>query len=275
MAFVELFERARLERFLRANAPAQIYALADLDDAFWPATRWFASVRADGEIAALCLLLEKLALPIVHAVAEPGDPETLELVAELGPSLPGTFFVNLPLGFAEKLERSHTIHPRVEFAKMWLPDGRALGGDPVPGIVPLGPEHAGELADFYAHRALRADESHGRFFEPYMLALCPWFALRERGELVSVAGVHVFSRRYGVAALGNVATVPERRGRGLARAVCARLCRELFAAVPLVGLNVAAANEAARACYRSLGFREVLRYEEGVVTRRAESPCPS
>ena len=87
MGFVELFDRARLERFLRANPAAQIYALADLDDAFWPDTRWFASVRADGEIAALCLLLEKLALPIVHAVAEPGDRATLALVAELGPQL--------------------------------------------------------------------------------------------------------------------------------------------------------------------------------------------
>ena len=273
MGFVELFDRARLERFLRTNAAAQIYALADLDDAFWADTRWFASVRADGELAAVCLLLEKLALPIVHAVAEPGDRATLALVAELAPSLPGTFFVNLPIGFAERLERSYTIHARVEFAKMWLPDTSALDGDELPGIEPLGPEHADELADFYAHRALRADESHGRFFAPYMLALCPWFALRERGELVSVAGVHVFSRRYGVAALGNVATVPERRGRGLARAVCARLCRELAASVPLVGLNVAVANQAARACYRALGFREVLRYEEAVLTRRADSLC--
>ena len=86
---------------------------------------------------------------------------------------------------------------------------------------------------------------------------------------MSSPGVHVFSRRYGVAALGNVATVPERRGRGLARAVCARLCRELAPRVPLVGLNVAVANAPARRCYRALGFREVLRYEEAVLTRRA------
>ena len=275
MGFVELFDRARLERFLRANPAAQIYALADLDDAFWPDTRWFASVGADGEIAALCLLLEKLALPIVHAIAEPGDRATLALVAELGPHFPACFFVNLPVGFAERFERDYAIQPHGEYVKMWLPDTSALGHDGLPGIEPLGPEHAGELADFYAHRALRADESHGRFFAPYMLALGPWFGVRERGELVSVAGVHVFSRRYGVAALGNVATIPERRGRGLARAVCARLCRELAAAVPLVGLNVAVANGAARACYRSLGFREALRYEEAVLTRRPESPCPT
>ena len=273
MAFVELADPARIERFLRADAPAQIYALADLDDAFWPDTRWFASARADGELAAVCLVLEKLALPIVHAVAPPRDPATLALVAELRARLPERFFVNLPVGFAEVFEASHAIEPHGEYVKMWLPDAGALGGAAPPGIEPLGPEHAGELADFYRTRAYAPDERHGRFFEPYMLSLGPWFGLRERGALVCVAGIHVCSRRYGVAALGNVATVPERRGRGLARAVCARLCRELTAALPLVGLNVAVANAPARACYRALGFRDALRYEEAVLTRRPESLC--
>lgn len=273
MAFAELRDRARIERFLRRSAESQIYALADLDDAFWPETRWF--VRADdrGELAALCVVLEKLALPIVHAVAEPHDPATLALVAELRPRLPETFFVNLPVGFAAAFAASHAIHSHGEYVKMWLPEPGALRGDSLPGIEPLGPGHADELARFYRERAYAPDERGGRFFAPYMLSFAPWFGLRERGELVCVAGLHVFSRRYGVAALGNVATAPERRGRGLARAVCARLCRALADAVPLVGLNVAVANAPARACYRALGFREALRYEEAVLTKRAEALC--
>ena len=47
---------------------------------------------------------------------------------------------------------------------------------------------------------------------------------REAGELVCIAGVHVHSPALGVAALGNVATLPDLRGRGLARGVCAALC---------------------------------------------------
>ena len=183
--------------------------------------------------------------------------------------------MNLPVGFAESLERSHAIQPHGEYVKMWLPDASATRRRTRSRESSRSArQHADELA-----RLLRATRASARTSRtaassrPTCWRSGPWFGLRERGELVCVGGVHVFSRRYGVAALGNVATAPERRGRGLARAVCARLCRELAAAVPLVGLNVAVANEPARACYRALGFREALRYEEAVLTRRAESLC--
>ncbi len=216
-------------------------------------------------------MLEKLALPIVYAVAEPHDRATLALVRALLPQLPARFFVNLPVGYQNVFADTHEIAPHGEYVKMQLEDAGALMEFEIPGIERLGPAQGPELEEFRAKRAYRDGEQAGGFYAPYMLELFPWFGLRERGELVSVAGVHVFSQRYGIAALGNVATTPERRGRGLARAVCARLARELSARVPLVGLNVATANAAALRCYEALGFRTVLRYEEGVLTRRDDS----
>ena len=268
MRVAPLDDRAEIERFLRRSAPAHIYALADLDDAFFGDTRWFGARAADGEIRALCLVLEKLALPIVYAVAPPGDPDTLELLRALAPELPQRFFANLPLGFERALAESHEIAPLGEYQKLWLPRADALERSEVAGIERLGPGDAPELERFYAERAFGAGE-HPGFYARYMLELAPWFGLRERGELVCVAGVHVCSGRYGVAALGNVATAPAQRGRGLARAVCARLARELAARVPLVGLNVASANAPALRCYRALGFEPALRYAEAVLTRRA------
>ncbi|MFI5316197.1 MAG: GNAT family N-acetyltransferase [Myxococcota bacterium] len=271
MQIATLCERAPIERMLRRSAPAQIYALADLDDAFWPDTRWYATRGDDGELAAFCLVLEKLALPIVYAVAPPHDRATLELAGALVPRLPRRFFANFPIGYREAFAATHEIEPHGEYAKMWLADPSALAAAQRPDVARLGPEHAGEIEAFFAERAYAADERHSRFFARYMLELAPWFGIREAGQLVSIAGVHVFSQRYGVAALGNVATVPARRGRGLARAVCARLASELAARVPLVGLNVASANTPALRCYRALGFREALRYEEAVLTLRADS----
>ena len=269
MRVAALSSRAEIEPFLRRSAPAQLYALADLDEPFWSHTRWLATLGSDGEPAALCLVLEKLELPIAHAIAPPRDAATLALLAALAPRLPARFYANLPVGFAAALAPTHRIELHREYLKMWLPHARGLAGvDEPPGIEPLGPAHAAELAEFYAGPAYLDGERAGRFFAPYMLEPFPWLGLRERGRLVCVAGLHVFSRRSGVAAIGNVATAPERRGRGLARALCARLARELLAQVPLVGLNVAAGNEPAIRCYRRLGFREALRYEEALVTRK-------
>jgi len=266
----EIRDRGELERFLRRDASRHVYGLADLDDAFFPDTRWFASRDTAGEIDALCLVLEKLALPIVYAVAPPEHPPTLALLRALTPCLPRRFFANFPIGYEKVLGDTHEIAPLGEYVKMHLADAAGLERHEIPGIETLGPEHAAELDAFYGERAFGPSEHLG-FYERCMLEQFPWFALRERGELVSVAGVHVFSRRYGVAALANVATAPARRGRGLARAVCARLARELAAHVPLVGLNVASANAAARRCYEALGFRAVLHYEEAVLTVRGES----
>ena len=81
-------------------------------------------------------------------------------------------------------------------------------------------------------------------------------------ELMSVAGVHVFSRRYRVAALGNIATHPQARGKGLARVVTAKLCQELRGEADHIGLNVKDDNAGAIACYERLGFERCAVYGE-------------
>ncbi len=76
----------------------------------------------------------------------------------------------------------------------------------------------------------------------------------------------MYSARYRVAALGNVATDPALRGQGLAQQATAQLCRSLFATVSTIGLNVKADNVAAIACYRKLGFEVAAEYEESLFT---------
>ena len=100
-----------------------------------------------------------------------------------------------------------------------------------------------------------------------MLESGPAFGVRKEGRLVCAGGVHVFSRDYGVAAIGNVATAPPARRRGLGRAVTAALCHALAGAKDL-GLNVEVGNRSAVACYEGLGFQAVCRYVEGLMTRR-------
>jgi predicted GNAT family acetyltransferase len=78
-----------------------------------------------------------------------------------------------------------------------------------------------------------------------------------------------------VAALGNVATLPEARGRGLATAACARLCRVLLEdGIETIGLNVQAENDAAVRAYTKLGFRVVAPYVEVTLARSASLEAP-
>jgi ribosomal protein S18 acetylase RimI-like enzyme len=263
---VETRDRERIERALRRQAGAHVYALADLDDAHFAATRWFAAV-AGGEIAALCMLFERLSPTVLYAVCAPGDPAVRALLERIGERLPAHCFLNLGLGLESALPPGELVGV-AEYEKMLLVEPARADAVDGAGIVELGPDAAEELAAFYASEASAPGEADARFFAPYMLEAAPYLGVREGGRLVAVAGVHVLSARYRVAALGNVATRPDRRRRGLARATTAAQCRRLRGRVSHLGLNVAVSNAAARRCYEALGFRGVCRYLEGHLHRR-------
>jgi ribosomal protein S18 acetylase RimI-like enzyme len=88
------------------------------------------------------------------------------------------------------------------------------------------------------------------------------------GELVAASGIHVVSVSEGVAALGNVTSLPALRGQGLARSSCARLIRAMHEqGIGHIGLNVSASNAAAIKLYQNLGFTTVAEYDEWSFTR--------
>ena len=112
------------------------------------------------------------------------------------------------------------------------------------------------LLDFYR------ENYAGNWFDPRMLETKQYFGMWKDGSLVSVAGIHVYSPQYRVAALGNIATTKGHRGRGYARMVTARTCQSLLREAEIVGLNVKADNTAAISCYAGLGFEVVASYLE-------------
>jgi ribosomal protein S18 acetylase RimI-like enzyme len=139
---------------------------------------------------------------------------------------------------------------------MNLEDVSGLGGVDVSGAEHLSSRDSEEVRVFY-------HESYpGNWFDPAMLDTGQYFCVRQEGRLAAVAGVHVFSTRYRVAALGNIATHPAFRSRGFGRTVTAAACRSLLKSVDFVGLNVKADNLPAVRLYASLGFRRVAAYEE-------------
>lgn len=81
----------------------------------------------------------------------------------------------------------------------------------------------------------------------------------EDADLVETDGLAALlaqtGHRSGAAHLNDVATHPDRRGRGLAKALCGRVTADALAAgAPAVTLGMYAENDAARRVYTALGF---------------------
>jgi len=258
---VSLHDKSEIEQFLRTNVYLHLYSIGDLDDFFWPQTIWYGGLTGEG-LAAVALLYLAPSGPTLVALSEQTGA-TGELLESLKAILPGRFYAHLSPGLETALESSHVVRPLGAHYKMALRDASRLDGAEWPGAVRLGEADLDEVLEFY--EASYPDT----WFDPRMLQTSQYFGLREGNELVSVAGVHVYSLRYRVAALGNVATRPSWRNRGYARRVTARLCRSLRGEVDHVGLNVKSDNRAALRCYESLGFEVAASYGEfAIETRR-------
>ena len=266
-----LHDRDKIEAFLRRRIFLNIYQLGDLDDYFWPHTTWYA-LTGNAEIKAIALIYSGLNVPTLLAMA--GDDEELSLVEGLLSSikhlLPRKFYSHLGVGLADTLSGEYCMDSHGKHLKMALTNTSRLDQFDTSDVVALPAANAGELLDFYT----ASYPGHG--FEPSMLLDAEMQGLETgqycgiRGDhgLICVAGVHVYSREYGVAALGNIATHPAYRRKGHAAMTIAALCKKLLKTVQHIGLNVKAENHAAIACYQKLGFETVGTYEEYNATPR-------
>jgi ribosomal protein S18 acetylase RimI-like enzyme len=253
---VNLHAKDEVEAFCRNNPLLHAYSLGDLDDFFWPFTTWYA-LRDQERVQQLVLLYNGCSLPTILAYAEQPVAAMRELLSRLLSVLPRRFYAHLTPGLADVLEDGYRIQPHGDYHKMALAASVPLDGLDGSAAAPLSAADAEEL------RALYSAAYPGNFFVPRMLETGYYFGIRRGGVLVSVAGVHVFSRPYKVAALGNITTRPDFRGQGLATAATARLCQELRrAGIEHIGLNVKSDNEAALECYKRIGFNRIADYGE-------------
>ena len=105
------------------------------------------------------------------------------------------------------------------------------------------------------------------WFDPHMLATGKYFGTIDGDKISAVAGIHVFSKKYRIAALGNITTHPLYRGKGLSTRVTAALCTNLLREIDHIGLNVSICNRTAINCYTKLGFEVHAEYDEYFVSR--------
>jgi ribosomal protein S18 acetylase RimI-like enzyme len=255
---VSLHRRDEIEPVLRRNVYLHIYALGDLDDFFWPFTSWYALEDA-GALGAIVLLYTAFETPTLMALGDPPYDPLWELLRRARRLLPPRVYAHLSPGCRDALGPDVRAESRGPHWKMALVEP-ALD---VAGIDRVERMTAADVADL---RALYSVGYPANWFDPRQVETGHYYGLRLNGMLVSAAGPHVYSPGQRVAALGNIVTHPEHRGRGLAGAVTARLCTELRPTADHIGLNVKSDNAAAVACYARLGFRPVAEYEEVMLT---------
>lgn len=253
---LQVSARRDIEAFFRRDAAVHLYELGDLDPFFWPHTRWFGLAGRDDKLRALALLYTGTDLPVLLALGRNDPDASAELVAAIAGQLPARLYSQLAVGLRPHLGERWRATPHGRHLKMELSDLPALAAADDAGVDRLG------VADRPAIERLYQTSYPGNWFDARMLETGEYFGIWRGGALVCVAGVHVYSRQYRVAALGNVTTDQGHRGQGLARRAVARLCNSLLRHVDIVGLNVKADNAAAIRCYAGLGFREVSHYEE-------------
>lgn len=250
----EITDRDELHDFLVANKLENVYLLGDLRPDYFPFCEWYGARRGD-ELEALLVHYEGLSLPAVRAV---GSRTGLDSVFLQGHDfLPGRFHFHVMDRDVSLVGSQFELSQLQRMQRMGLhrDNYRSPGRDS--RVRRLGHRDTAAIMALYEHYP-------DNLFEPTQLETGLYFGVDgPNGRLLSIAGVHVVSQTYDVAAIGNLVTHPDARGEGLASACTGRLLDELFERVSQVALNVREDNAPAIGVYDNFGFQLETCFWEG------------
>jgi RimJ/RimL family protein N-acetyltransferase len=256
-----LTDRSQILAYLETDRLYAAYAIGDLEPGMFEQSAW-AGARRAGRLRALALYFRGLSPPALFLM---GDVDGLRAI--LGDTLhPERVYLTCR---ADHLGMTRDFYAWDEVVPMWRmvlrpASFRPVGGDP----VRLGPAHAGQLAALYRL-------GQGGAFSPAQIERGVFYGVLADGHLVAAAGTHLVSPTYGVAAVGNVFTHPDYRGRGYGTATTGAVVAELLRlGIRDVVLNVEQDNAAAVRVYGRLGFERHCPFLEGRASaRRVSSSC--
>ena len=253
--FFKIHDKHAIENFLREDPMIHLYEIGDLDDFFWPQTRWIALASGE-DLISILLLYEDFRMPVLLALNHKPLPLVMNGTLLLKNLLPSHLNAHLSPGFKDLLKQVYHVESSGLHHKMGLSDFSSIRNKEFSKVIRLDMGNCNELLELYRI------SYPGNWFHEKMLQTGQYYGIKINNQLVSVAGVHVYSEKYRVAALGNITTHPKFRNRGLAETVTACLCDQLATRADHIGLNVHSENLSAIRCYQKLGFRIISQFEE-------------
>lgn len=269
-------ELARVRRFLSRDPFATAYMLGDLDPIYAPFCSWWIASEGghngDGGASkrdvAVLQVYTGLSAPVVLTHGT-GSGIAAILAGFIG-ELPQRAHVHMSPDHLAILDQHFSLDRLRPMVRMGLHAGRLAAGAPgedgsVAGYRPverLSHRDTGDIIELSQHYP-------DSFFEPHQLSTGQYYGVRTvEGALIALAGVHIVSRTDRLAAIGNVVTHPDHRGRGLSTRTTRHLCRELAReGIELLALNVERRNTSAMRVYEKLGFVDHCTYIEAFLTR--------
>jgi ribosomal protein S18 acetylase RimI-like enzyme len=247
-------DRELLRNFLERDRLRAAYAICDLEDREFARSKWGIATRS-GEPVAMVLEYGGLTPQPLFVIGE-GDAIASILREVIKPRL---VYLAADESLLPAVERVYRVDPGPQMMRMFV--NRQMF-QPVHGpAIRLSPVDIVDLNRLY-----------GLGFSGWLpgeaIGNGVYYGVRVSGRLIAAAGTHVISPTAKLAAVGNVLTNADFRGRGFAKLTTSSVTQELLRTCDEVVLNVRADNPPAIAAYRALGYREHCRFEERLAHRR-------
>jgi len=251
----QLTDQSQLLAYLETDRLYAAYAIGDLEPEMAEQCTWAGAVEA-GRIRALALHFRGLAIPALFLM---GEPDGLRAIFERTLRSERVYFTCLDahLPVTREFYRWDYEEPMWRMA-VSAAAFRPTGGD----CARLAPGCADQLMALFALGG-------GDAFTPAQMAQGVFYGILVDGRPVAVAGTHLVSPTYRVAAVGNVFTHPDFRGRGYGTSATSAVVAELLrGGIQDIVLNVSQANAGAIRVYERLGFTRYCPFVEGTATAR-------
>lgn len=258
-----LTDKSQILAYLETDRLYAAYAIGDLEPGMFEQSVWAGAEEAD-RMQALALLFRGLEPPPLFLM---GETDGLRAILE-NVLCPEWVYVTCR---EEHLSMTRDFYAWGETAPipMWRMALRPARFRPVGNdSVRLTSAHSDQLAELYALGG-------GLAFGPAQVKHGVFCGIFASDRLVAAAGTHLVSPTYSVAAVGNVFTHPDYRGRGYGTAVTGAVVAELLRqGIRDVVLNVGQDNAVAVHIYERLGFERYCPFFEGPASVRRGAVCP-
>lgn len=244
-----------IENYFRKNTDLHLYSIGDLDDFFFVHTKWFAMMNG-GAADHIALLYTAPDPPTFLAINETETEGFIAFVKEIKDKLPEKIYCHLSEGIIDAFGKNSILKTGGSHYKMSLRQKDMLIENSSKNIRRLGADDIDKIKGLY-------EKSYpDNFFDRRMLETGKYFGYFDDINLVGISGIHVYSEKYRVAALGNITVAHEFRGKSICKYLTSTLCLDLLKSVENIGLNVSIENFSAVSSYKKIGFEITGVYEE-------------